>query len=118
MKLNDAVMDNIFNFDGAEFRIVIERNGNVEAEYIGNPGYAIDFNDAYAALMDDSDIASTISDPDCVENLRTILREIVRCCEDCDLDWLVENLDKMFRSDSDGTVYQFFVDIFNVDINF
>lgn len=118
MNLNDAVNDNILNFDGAEFRIVIAKNGNVVEEYVGNPGYFINFDDVYADLMVNSGVTADISDIKCVENLRDILREIVRCCEDCDLDYFAENLDKMFHNDSDGTVYQFFVDFFCVGFCF
>lgn len=118
MTLNDAVSNNIFNLDGAEFRITVERNGNVVEEFTGNLGYVINFDDVYADLMVDSGVISGISSFDCVENLHDILRKIVRCCEDCDFDFLAENLDKMFYHDSDGTIYQFFVDVYGISMCF
>lgn len=118
MTLNDAVSDNILNFDGAEFRISIVKNGNMVEDYTGHPGFYLVADDVWAIMMVNSGITSGIHDLNCLKNLRNILVGIVDACESCDLDFLAENLDKFVATDIDGTIYQFYVDIFNVDISF
>lgn len=118
MTLNDAVSDNVLNFDGAEFRISIVKNGNMVEDYTDHPGFYLRADDVWAIMMVNSGITSGIDDFNCLKNLRTILVGIVDACENCDLDFLVENLDKFVATDSDGTIYQFYVDIFNVSFSF
>lgn len=118
MTLNDAVFNNILNFDAAEYRITISRNGNLVEDYTGNPGFSIDVSEVEDCLIHDSGIVAGLVNKDVAEDLHTILVGIAEAFENCDLDFLVENLDKFVATDSDGTIYQFYVDIFNVDFNF
>lgn len=118
MTLNDAVSDNILNFDGAEFRISIVKNGNMAEDYTDRPGFYLKADDVWAVMMVNSGITSGIHDFNCLKNLRTILVGIVDACENCDLDFFAENLDKFVATDADGTTYQFYVDFFNVSFGF
>lgn len=118
MTLNDAVANNIINFDAAEYGITISRNGNLVEDYVGNPGFSIDVDEVEDCLLKDSGIISGLVNKDVAEDLHTILVGIVRACENCDLDFFADNLDKFFSTDSDGTIYQFYVDVFGVNFCF
>ena len=118
MTLNDAVSNNILNFDAAEYRIIISRNGNIVEDCTGNPGFSIDVSEMEDCLLHDSGIVSGLVNKDVAEDLHAILLGIIDACENCDLDFFAENLDKFVATDADGTTYQFYVDIYNVDISF
>lgn len=118
MTLNDAVSNNILNFDAAEYRITISRNGNLVEDCTGNPGFSIDVDEMEDCLLNDSGIVSGLVNADVAEDLHTILLGIVYACENCDLDFFAENLDKFCVSDCDGTIYQFYVDFFGVNFCF
>ena len=118
MTLNDAVSNNILNFDAAEYRIIISRNGNLVEDYTGNPGFSIDVDEMEDCLLHDSGIVSGLVDKGVAEDLHAILLGIVDALEDCDLDFFAENLDKFCVADCDGTIYQFYVDVFGVNFCF
>lgn len=118
MTLNDAVSDNILNFDGAEYRITISRNGNLVEDCTGNPGFSIDVYEVENCLLHDSGIVAGLVDKDVAEDLHTILVGIAYACENCDLDFFAENLDKFVATDADGTTYQFYVNLYGVNFCF
>ena len=118
MTLNDAVSNNILNFDAAEYRIIISRNGNLVEDCTGNPGFSIDVSEVEDCLLHDSGIVSGLVNKDVAEDLHTILVGIIDACENCDLDFFAENLDKFCVADCDGTIYQFYVDVFGVNFCF
>lgn len=118
MTLNDAVSDNILNFDGAEFRISIVKNGNMVEDYTDSMGWNIDLTEACKVLLDDSGIIAGLADKDMrPEDLRNMVKLIVKALEDFDFDALGRY--SLFAIDDvDGTTYQFYVDIFNVSFGF
>lgn len=118
MTLNDAVSNNILNFDGAEFRISIVKNGNMVEDYTDSMGWNIDLAEACKVLLDDSGIIAGLVDKDMrPEDLRNMVKLIVKALEDFDFDAL-DKYSPYVIDDVDGTTYQFYVDIFNVDISF
>lgn len=118
MTLNDAVSDNILNFDGAEFRISIVKNGNMVEDYTGSMGWNIDLAEACEVLLDDSGIITGLVDKDMrPEDLRNMVKLIVKALEDFDFDAL-DKYSPYAIDDVDGTTYQFYVDIFNVSFGF
>lgn len=118
MTLNDAVSDNILNFDGAEFRISIVKNGNMVEDYTGSMSYKIDPAEACEVLLDDSGIIAGLADKDMrPEDLRGMVKLIVKALEDFDFDTL-GRYSLYAIDDVDGTTYQFYVDIFNVSFGF
>ena len=118
MTLNDAVSNNILNFDAAEYRITISRNGNLVEDYVGNPGFSIDVDEMEDCLLHDSGIVSGLVNRDVAEDLHAILLGIIDACENCDLDFFAENLDKFVATDADGTIYQFYIDFYGVNFCF
>lgn len=118
MTLNDAVSNNILNFDAAEYRITISRNGNLVEDHTGNPGFSIDVSEVEDCLLNESGIVSGLVNKDVAEDLRDILLGIIDACENCDLDFFAENLDKFCVADCDGTIYQFYVDVYGVNFCF
>ena len=118
MTLNDAVSDNILNFDGAEFRISIVKNGNMVEDYTGSMGWNIDLAEACRVLLDDSGIIAGLADKDMrPEDLRNMVKLIVKALEDFDFDAL-DRYSPYAIDDIDSTIYQFYVDIFNVSFSF
>lgn len=118
MTLNDAVSNNILNFDGAEFRISIVKNGNMVEDYTGSMGWNIDLAEACEVLLDDSGIIAGLADKDMrPEDLRNMVKLIVKALEDFDFDAL-DRRSTYIVDDIDGTTYQFYVDIFNVSFGF
>lgn len=118
MTLNDAVSDNILNFDGAEFRIGIVKNGNMVEDYTGSMGWNIDLAEACEVLLDDSGVIAGLADKDMrPEDLRNMVKLIVKALEDFDFDAL-DKYSPYVIDDVDGTTYQFYVDIFNVSFGF
>ena len=118
MTLNDAVSNNILNFDAAEYRIIISRNGNIVEDCTGNPGFSIDVSEMEDCLLHESGIISGLVNKDVAEDLHTILVGIAEACENCDLDFFAENLDKFVATDADGTIYQLYVDFYCVNFCF
>ena len=118
MTLNDAISDNILNLDAAEYGITISKNGNLVEDYVGHPGFAIDVDEVEDCLLKDSGIISGLVNGDVAEDLHTILVGIINALENCDLDFFAENLDKFVATDADGTIYQFYVDVFGVNFCF
>ena len=118
MTLNDAVNNNILNFDAVEYRITISRNGNLVEDCTGNPGFSIDVYEVENCLLHDSGIVAGLVNKDVAEDLHTILVGITEACENCDLDFFAENLDKFVATDADGTIYQFYVDLYGVNFCF
>lgn len=118
MTLNDAVNNNTLNFDGAEFRIIIVKNGNMVEDYTGSMGWDIDLAEACEVLLDDSGIIAGLADKDMrPEDLRNMVKLIVKALEDFDFDAL-NKYSPYTIDDIDGTIYQFYVDIFNVSFGF
>ena len=118
MTLNDAVNNNILNFDGAEFRISIVKNGNMVEDYTGSMGWNIDLAETCEVLLDDSGIIAGLVDKDMrPEDLRNMVKLIVKALEDFDFDAL-DRYSPYAIDDIDGTTYQFYVDIFNVSFGF
>lgn len=118
MTLNDAVSDNILNFDGAEFRISIVKNGNMVEDYTGSMGWNIDLAEACEVLLDDSGVIAGLADKDMrPEDLRNMVKLIVKALEDFDFDAL-DRYSPYAIDDVDGTTYQFYVNIFNVSFGF
>lgn len=118
MTLNDAVSNNILNLDAAEYRISIVKNGNMVENYTDSMGWKIDLAEACRVLLDDSGIIGGLVDKDMrPEDLRNMVKLIVKALEDFDFDAL-DKYSPYAIDDVDGTTYQFYVDIFNVDISF
>lgn len=118
MTLNDVVSNNILNFDGAEFRISIVKNGNMVEDYTGSMGWDIDLAEACEVLLDDSGIIAGLADKDMrPEDLRNMVKLIVKALEDFDFDAL-DRCSTYIVDDIDGMTYQFYVDIFNVSFGF
>lgn len=118
MTLNDAVSNNILNFDAAEYRITISMNGNLVEDCTGNPGFSIDVDEMEDCLLHDSGIVAGLVNKDVAEDLHAILVSIVDALENCDLDFFAENLDKLVATDDDGTIYQLYVDLYCVNFCF
>lgn len=118
MTLNDAVNNNTINFDGAEFRISIVKDGDTVEDYTGSMGWKIDLAEACEVLLDDSGIIAGLVDKDMrPEDLRNMVKLIVKALEDFDFDAL-DRYSPYAVDDIDGTTYQFYVDIFSVSFGF
>lgn len=118
MTLNDAVNNNTINFDGAEFRISIVKDGDMVEDYTGSMGWKIDLAEACEVLLDDSGIIAGLVDKDMrPEDLRNMVKLIVKALEDFDFDAL-DRYSPYAVDDIDGTTYQFYVDIFSVSFGF